>query len=49
MIGRLFYISPRKGGTLCQKKIKNTTDDLNFRRIMHKGVERALKSVDVVF
>ncbi len=44
----LFYIFLHKGGILCQK-IKNTTDDLNFRHIMHKRVERALKSVDVVF
>lgn len=30
-------------------EIKNTTDDLNFKRIMHKRVEHALKSVDTVF
>lgn len=43
----VLHIFSQRWNTL--SKIKNTTDDLNLRHIMHKRVERALKSVDAVF
>lgn len=43
-LGHALHIPPlKKGGTLTKKqkkKIKNTTDDLNLRRIMHKRGEQ---------